>query len=511
MWKRGVALWTIVVFAHACGPTVITPHLHDATRPPSPGPATETLKVHLRSGEMIVLGSWRLAEGGRKIEGSGTRYTVQRKPMESGPFSLAVEDVALLETEDRRTVSNLATASLGGLTLVFGALSGICLADPKSCFGSCPTFYVEEDLERPRAEGFSSSIARVLEARDVDSLPSVHPRGGRLAIWMRNEALETHAVRRVRLVSVHGPKGAQVFATRDGSFLPVSSLAPAATCRGPEGDCLEAVARSDGQERLSAADSRDLAAREELELSFPRAPARGGIVIRARQGLLTTFLFYQTLAYMGRSAGDWLAALERGGPERAQALLGMGRLLGGIEVAVSEAEGAWRIVGSFDEPGPISGDTQVIPLPLRPHGGPLRVRLRMAKGHWRVDQVALGELGAPERARIFEPAAVERDGRLDDEALRTLRSGGSHLVTLPGDAYRLSFSLPADAERDDLFLESEGYYYEWMRAEWMREEDPAMVELILGRPDEALRRLAPRYKDQEARAEKTFWSSRFGR
>jgi len=511
MWKRPVALLTSLALTIGCGPTVMTPRLHEPSHPPVSGSSPGPLKVHLRSGELLILDSWRVLADGQTLEGQGTRYTLLREPRAKGPVSVAVEDIALLETDDKKRVSSGAMGALVGLTLVFGTLSGICLADPKSCFGSCPTFYVEGDSERPRAEGFSSSIARTLQARDLDLLSGARPRGGRFDLWMRNEALETHAVRRVRLLSVRRPDGGRVFATRDGELRPLRQLASPASCRGPEGDCAREIARDDGLERRSLADREDLAAREELLLSFPEAPARAGIVIRARQSLMTTFLFYQTLAYMGESAGDWLAAAEGGGPAGAQALLGMGRVLGGIEVAVGDPEGGWRTVGSFDEAGPIAGDTQVFPLPERPSSGSLQVRLRMAKGHWRVDRVALGELGAPVQARALPPVAVEREGRPDPAALAALLGEGRHLVTLPGDAYRLSFSLPEDADRSELFLESEGYYYEWMRAEWMREEDPAMVSLIIHRPEEALRRLAAPFKAQEARAEQTFWSSRFGR
>jgi hypothetical protein len=185
---------------------------------------------------------------------------------------------------------------------------------------------------------------------------------------------------------------------------------------------------------------------------------------------MTTFLFYQTLAYMGESAGDWLAAAERGGPERARALLGMGELLGGIEVAVAGPDGAWRTVGSFDEAGPIAGDTQVIPLPVRHRAGPLRVRLRMAKGHWRLDRVALGELGAPVEALALPPVAVERGGRPDPAALTAVLGHGRRLVTLPGD----TAIVRAPRARIKGFPEA-GVLLQWMRAEWMREEDPAMV------------------------------------
>jgi hypothetical protein len=49
-----------------------------------------------------------------------------------------------------------------------------------------------------------------------------------------------------------------------------------------------------------------------------------------------------------------------------------------------------------------------------------------------------------------------------------------------------------------------------MREEWLWEEDPAMLALVVAQPAEALRRLAPPWKEREATAERTFWSSRFG-
>jgi hypothetical protein len=233
--------------------------------------------VHLRSGELLVLESWRVVAEGKVLEGHGTRYTALRQPGAAGPMSVPVEEIAVLEANDSKVVSSLAYGALAGLTLVFGVASTYCLANPKSCFGSCPTFYLEGDPERPRAEGFSASVARALEARDVDLLEGVRPRGRRLALWMRNEALETHAVRRVRLLSVRRPEGGRVFPTREGEFHPLRGLASAASCGGPEGDCAREIARDDGLERKSLADREDLAAREELELSFADAPARAGL------------------------------------------------------------------------------------------------------------------------------------------------------------------------------------------------------------------------------------------
>jgi hypothetical protein len=462
----------------------------------------------MKSGELLVLEEWRIADDGASIAGKGARYSASREVLGKGPLAAPLNEVALFESNNRETVGNLASIGLVVLTTVWGTVSTICAIDPKSCFGSCPTFYAEGNKDRPIAEGFSASIARTLEARDVDALPDPALRGGRLRLVMRNEALETHAIRRVRLLAVPKPAGGRVFAAADGRFFPATAWYPPSTCRGPEGDCLPQVAGAGGGERWSSADDDDLAAREEVTLSFDHAPRKAGLVIGARQSLMTTFVFYQTLAFLGADAGEWLAAMERSGADGAQRAMAMARILGGIEADVAEADGSWRPIGRFDEAGPISGDVQVVPFEAPP--GPLRVRLRMAKGHWRVDWVALADLQLPAPVRAIEPERVERAGHTDAAALSSLRGNRRRLVTLPGDQYRLTFRIDI-AGPSELFLESEGYYYEWLRADWRNEADPAMVSLIARRPSEALRRLAGSFKVREADADRVFWSSRFAR
>ena len=283
---------------------------------------------------------------------------------------------------------------------------------------------------------------------------------------------------------------------------------PPLECRAPEGDCGEALRAVGGADRVSPADDGDLAVRERVELRFPAARGRSGVAIGARQTLLSTFLFYQTMAYVGPGAGAFLAALERGGPEAGRRALGMAQVLGGIDVEVAEGEGPWRAIGSFDEAGPIAGDLRV--LPFEGAGvSPLRVRLRLARGHWRLDAVALAHLGAPMAAIRLEPAAVEREGQRDAGARASLVNGDRYLVTHAGDSYRLTFRLPPSDRPLELFLESEGFYYEWMRSEWLAWENPQMAALALVDPAEALRRLAPAYKAEEPHLERAFWASRF--
>jgi hypothetical protein len=519
MSRHNVRWFTLVVLlvaaaSVACGRNALNPSLQPATGAPKATAGAPPLKVHMRSGDVVMLDTWSMSTDGATLSGSGVRYDALRAPRGSGEHALATDSIALIETNVVHGMYPGALQVLAALTIVTGSITAICTADPKGCFGSCPTFYVEgADSTVVQAEGFSASIARVLEARDIDALYGARVSGPRFSIRMRNEALETHAVRGLRLLAVPRPAGGRVYRAGDDRFYPAARTVAPSTCRAAEGDCLTRVSSLDSLERASLADSNDLGARETIELTFPGGAGPRGLVIGARNSLLSTFLFYQSIAYLGRGAGMYMAALERGGPEEARQAFGLSRALGGIEIEVRDAAGAWRAAGTFDEHGPIATDIGLFPLPMLPDESPVRIRLRLTKGNWRVGYVALAELGEPLTAVALEPVEVRRGELADSAALARLLGRQRHLVTYPGDAYRIAFDLPPFARTGDaeLFLESEGFYYEWIRDEWLAEENPLMAAMVFSNPARALRRLAGPFKQREAAMEEAFWSSRFGR
>ena len=464
------------------------------------------LKAHMKDGRVLVLSQWRADTSARTVVGHGETLDANRSVVGQGTFTVPLDSVALFETNVVRTSSSVGVLSV--ITVGSLALSAYCLTHPKSCFGSCPTFYVTDGSElRLQAEGFSSSVLPSLEATDVDALYRVPAPRGELEVRMKNEALETHVVRHVELLAVPRASDERVFATSAGTFLRGRLLAPASRCLGPEGDCREAVRVFDGIERVSAADSTDLAARETIDLRFEEVGEGPlGLVLARRQTLLTTYLFYQALAYMGRSAGTWLATLERGGAELATRVGAIGRTLGGIEVFMRGEDGTWLRVGEDVETGPLAADVRLVPLP--PHArGPFEVRLRMTRGLWRLDWVALARLSGTATPIRLRPAAVEQIG---PNGARTSVPAGP-LTTYPGDAYVFRYRLPESGGPHELFLESRGYYLEWMREAWLAEENSGRAAMMLAQPAQALRLLAPEFKAQEAGMERAFWESRYAR
>ncbi len=189
-----------------------------------------------------------------------------------------------------------------------------------------------------------------------------------------------------------------------------------------------------------------------------------------------------------------------------------GRALGRIEVEVRSPDDTWHRVGVYDEAGPIAADRQVIPLPRAVEAGRMELRLRATRGYWRFDELTMAALGERVRPIRVGPSIAQR---LDEgewhpapDALTKLLDEDAYLATFPGHTYRFEFDLPrGDYE---LFVESRGYYYEWIREEWLEEESPADAARLMLDFRGTLRRLAPEYERIRPSMEEQFFESRIG-
>ena len=468
------------------------------------------LKVHMRDGSLFVLSPWSSNDAERRVSGTGAHYGVARDVLQTGEFSVSLDSVAIVETNVARP--SPVVAGLAVITGITAAVAIGCAINPKACFGSCPTFYVGDgQRDVLQAEGFSASVAPSLEARDVDALFRARPPAGReVRIQMANEAYETHVVRYVNVLAVPRATGRRVFADDAGAFWSLTEPVAPSRCLAPEGDCVKTLAAFDERERWSAADSMDLAARETIDVAFDVTGDSLALVIASRQSLLPTYLLYQAFAYLGTSVGKWLAAFERADTTTSRRAKALAATLGGIDVLVPNDAGGWDSVATIKETGPLAADVRAVRLPASPSGGPVRARLRMAKGAWRVDFVGLASVKDSVTPIRVEPTAVLlSDGQPALDALRQLIAPDSALVTYPGDRYTIVYSLPDEAPGFELFLETKGYYLEWMRQEWIAEESPLRAAALFLDPVGSLRRLAPEFKRVEAGLEAAFWRSKY--
>jgi hypothetical protein len=264
-----------------------------------------TIKLYMKSGELYQLEKWNMNSTRDTFAGYGRLFDSKRDLISEGNFLIPTGKVILAETNYIKPAS-IGTA-LSVLTVISGITTVICITNPKACYGSCPTFYAfDGDNYMVQAEGFPASILPSLEEKDIDALYRIKCRDENFEIQVKNEAYETHIIRSADILALPKPFGGRVFCTKDGKFLQAINLTEPAQSTASEGDISEKLCAFDGNERFSTAESNDLSAREIIEITFHKEYSDNpGLVIASRQTLLTKFLFYQTLTYLGSNAVDF--------------------------------------------------------------------------------------------------------------------------------------------------------------------------------------------------------------
>ena len=131
----------------------------------------------------------------------------------------------------------------------------------------------------------------------------------------------------------------------------------------------------------------------------------------------------------------------------------------------------------------------------------------LTKGAVRLDYVAL-----PDIKEVVEPITIDsfsvlHNNRENKEALTSLLDKNKFLTTLPGDEYILKYKIPSG--NFEFFLHTRGYYLEWIRKEWIKEENLLALWEFISFPEITLKKLAPKYKKIEPQMEEVFWRSKY--
>lgn len=483
--------------------------------------SSKVLKVYTQEGSLYVLDSWFFNDEAKRVDASGVEFDLNRKlkkKYKNEGTGLAVpqtvfipyESIAILETNRLEGhAGNLAAVTIPGIA--FSAITIHCIINPKACFGSCPTFYAHVDGEwKLMAEGFSSSVLPVFEEKDVDHLYSADQHElDTFSLKVTNEALETHVIKYVDLLAVPTNENEAVYRNQYGDFCVTSGNILPISCKPDKDSCLTKLMHYDYNERYIECDSKNLAKKEVLEFQFKvDSPSQLGLIISSRQTFLTTYLFYQGMAYSGSAYGHYAASIQNGNKFLKKRFEKVWDVLGGIEVFLKNKNGFWEKIDEISEMGPIASDIHLIQLPDNIKPGLVDIKLKMTQGLWRLDHINLAHIkGTVDPIRI-RPEEVLFGSVPDLKARNNLQDTLVNLVTLPGDSYELRYPLLSGITYE-YFIESKGYYLEWMRDEWMEEEDLNKLKLLFAFPRLYLRKSAEGFKQVEPEMEESFWNSRY--
>jgi hypothetical protein len=449
-------------------------------RPTGPGDTVivdSPVKAHLIDGSVVVFPHGvDLYDGA--IFGEGTRFDMALRDS-SEVTRLSLDSVVGIEAFETRTdaartiiYSTFATAGAIGLGVAIA-----CAIDPK-CFGSCPTYYSDSAgtlvLE---AEGFSYSVARLFEARDVDRLRLAAVYAGAVSLEVRNEAFETHYTNHLELLEVQHAAAETALPDELNRPLVVRDAAPLARAADRAGrDVRRVLAAPDGavyrteQGVLDRARAGDLDDAIDVAVAAPSAADSVAVVLRLRNSLLNTILFYDImLGDPGARSLDWVARdLQQVGPAVELAQWYQKHM--GMDVAVRDGAG-YRVVAHLKDTGPVAWKDVAIVVPVLDRDS-VRIRLSFPADNWRIDRVAVAA-GFRRPAPIVHPLTLVRDAaeRADSAALASLAAPDArYLETTAGQRFTASFDVGTDPPAGVLrtfFLASQGYYTEWVRRGWL--------------------------------------------
>jgi hypothetical protein len=427
------------------------------------------------------------AQGGRQVEGLSLDSVVA---MESFPTN--IDEVA----------SAVATVVATPLAVVGAAVASVAI------FGSCPTVYSDSaGTLALEAESFSNSVASIIESRDVDRLRAVAGADGGIALEIHNEALETHYLNHLELVAVEHASDEEAVPAPLGRAYALRDLRPAGAAVNRAGeDVSGTLAAADGSVYrtpavvLGAADEADPTDYIDLDLPAP-AGDTAAVFLRLRSSLLSTVLFYEfMLAGQGAESLDWLSR----GLNNVGTVMELGDFYHrrmGLRVEVWDGS-AYREVGRVPEVGPIAFGDVAVAFPTPP-GESVRVRLRFIADSWRIDRVAIADARSVP-IRVVPLDRIEREaGVPDGDAHEKLsRPDEAYLVTQPGERFRATFSpgRPAHGDGQTLFVAAQGFYTEWVRGSWIRDNpEPVAFQPTDATLIAALRRWSQVSSEYEAR------------
>ncbi len=476
------------------------------------------LKAHLKNGEVYIMDDkWAFDTINNIISGKGNHYDFKREVLQSGLLHIAVDSVALFETNTKlKPEGSARMAAMTILTSMDIVLGIICIVAPKSCFGSCPTFYLDHNTgERlADAEAFSNAISPSLEYGDIDDLQHTILGDTTLGITMKNEALETHIVKKANLSLIRKIKGQEVFLSPDDKYYITSGTNTLLSAIAPEGNITSTIKSHDGIERNSLADAKVLVTDEEIILEYQNSDPQSakGIKLSFRQTMMTTYCLYSAIGYMGDEVGDIFAKLET----EKESINKMNSVfydaLGGIRIYIQDDDLSWKYQGEMYETGPIAFNHEILPIKSAKSKNRIKIKLVMNKGLWRLDDAALYNIVEEAKPMTVIPSKLKKNGLLNIELLANITNNkNDYIVSMPGDEFYFSYNIPTSKNNEvyQVFLDTRGYYIEWMRESWLKDKNLFALKRMMDNPKEWLNSETTNYKQYEIKMEEQFWNSKW--
>jgi hypothetical protein len=136
----------------------------------------------------------------------------------------------------------------------------------------------------------------------------------------------------------------------------------------------------------------------------------------------------------------------------------------------------------------------------------------MNKGLWRLDDAALYNIVEEAKPMTVLPTELKKNGLPNMELLANVTNKkNDYIVSMPGDEFYFSYNIPASKNNEvyQVFLDTRGYYIEWMRESWLKDKNLFALKRMMDNPKEWLNSETTNYKQYEIKMEEQFWNSKW--
>lgn len=470
--------------------------------------ARSPTKAHLIDGSVIVFAKGFEVKNDVLI-GKGMRYPLTRQ-QGIAVTQVPLDSVACLERYKKQMQSAPFLASIPAVT----AASAFAFA---AIFGSCPTVYSHDGEKYSlEAENFSYSISQRFEADDLDRLDFGKAVNDEYHLKIANEALETHYINSVNLLAVEHAPGFEAFPSANHRVVLFGKESEMLSANSKSG-CDVTALISSRDERWYQSDS--LAVSElthtitqdwiEARVKIPQHARKMYVALRLRNTLMNTVLLYDVmLRSQGIAAVDWLGS-ETENLFYAWRLGQWYKKHFGLRIQVFDGKQFDEAVRIGDT-GPIAWHQVAAELPAPP-GEVALLRFSFLPDNWAIDWIGIS-FDENEDFRVRQIVCSEiadRAGNSQADLIALIKKKDDrYLVTYPGESYLLKFKVNPEPEgrRRTYFLKSRGFYVEWLRREWLTQNDGEAQRFELN--DQAIMRTAQLWLAKKPRFEREFFESK---
>lgn len=481
-------------------------------------------KAHLKNGDVVIMPegfSVTTKEDGIILypDEIGIQYDLTRKISKS-VLSLPKDKIVFIETYKKEIDLTVLVSSIPGITIAIGA-------GAVAIFGSCPTYYsFDGSSYQLEAEGFSYSIAPKLEVQDLDRLHHQKVIDGKAKIEVRNEALETHYIDQLSLVSIDHNENYQAYTAISKKVNPFSdkeillagnSHIPTIGKTKNGQNISEFIQTKDGQwyrskedeviELTKNADHKDWI---DLEFVVPKDQKEIYLLMNLRNSLINSVFFYDILLdRQNFGAIDWLeGTLDQNW--KVYQFYKWYKKYFGMTIEIYE-NGKYQNVQSLADLGPISWSERAMHISLR-SGGNIKLRLKFMPDNWQIDWLAVsleGSIDVSVVEHTFLNSFDKKDSSSDYDLQNLERDDGSYFIQYPGNATK--FEVATSVQQNNLtrswFIRSTGYYTEWLRSEWLSPDNNESFAPPLVLSDDLIKELGKEWLNKKNDFENKFFKT----